>query len=91
MLEKRIAKVVKTEIYRRYPEMRGAEPAVEEQVAPQPVLRRPAEQPVEAVGRKFYLLTFKKQLRAQDGAIITQVVRVTTDDEGRIIKVVMSR
>ncbi|MCL5266458.1 MAG: hypothetical protein M1343_14910 [Chloroflexi bacterium] len=91
MLPEQITEIAKVEIARRYPEMRGVEPVVEEKVAPKPILRKPGEAVPESELRKVYVLTFKKDLTAADGAIVRQVLRVTVDEQGRIVKAVVSR
>ncbi len=91
MAQGKIIEIAKSEIYRRYPEMRGVEPIVEEHTTPYPILKKPGQPSSEIARGKIYLLTFKKEFKAQDGTNITQIVRVTVDSEGRIIKAIMSR
>lgn len=84
----RIIDAVKREVYQRYPEMRGIEPEVEEQAGIAPSVAGPTTAAHPSPRR--FSLTFKKRLEAE-GAVITEIVRATADQEGRIIKVISSR
>lgn len=82
-------RVAKAEIYRRFPEMDGIEPSLEERAVP--ARNMPGEAESEPAAEKVYVLTFRKEVVAQDGTTLTQVVRATVDGEGNIVKVVASR
>lgn len=82
-MEEAAIESVKTKVYQRFPEMRGVEPTIEE--------RTPGPSPVTSPPRKMFVFTFRKTLRAEDGATITQTVRATVDEEGRVVKMVGSR
>jgi hypothetical protein len=42
-------------------------------------------------GKPTHRFTFKKALRAPKGGVFRQVVHVTTDDEGHVLKISVSR
>jgi hypothetical protein len=69
------------QIYRRYPEFEDIRPRVRVQNPPEGA-RNPA---------KTYLLTFSKKATLGDGKILTRMLRVVTDENGKLIKVTTSR
>ena len=80
---------LREELEQQYPEMEGAAM----RVAPR---RRPAGQReitakagfpvVELPEEPFYAVTLRKEVRAEDGAILPLTVRVTVDAHGKIVK-----
>jgi len=70
------------DIYRRFPTMKGRKPRVRSFNMPKakPSSRSPK-----------YLLTFKGQSITSSGKTIPNYVRVVANDQGRILKITMSR
>lgn len=72
-------------VYRQFPELKGAPPAVQSQPLP-------AGAKTLAAGEKQrYVVTFKTTGRAADGHTLARVVRVVADDRGKILKVSTSK
>ncbi len=72
---------IATQIYRQFPEVKDARPAVQNQAG---------AKAVGAAGDRF-LLTFKAQALGPGGKSIARIVRVVADDGGKILKVSTSR
>jgi hypothetical protein len=64
------------QVYRRFPELRGARPRVRTE---------------GRNGRERYVLSFKGTVRASDGASLPVSVRAVADANGRVIKMTSSR
>ena len=81
---------VKKQVCRRFPEMKAVEPSVSSRVL---VSKRAASGQMRGNGRRpeLHTVTFRKQVRLSDGASSTQIVRVVTNGDGRVLKVTCSR
>lgn len=64
------------QVYRRFPELRGARPRVRTE---------------GRNGRERYVLSFKSTVRTSDGASLPVSVRAVADASGRVIKMTSSR
>jgi hypothetical protein len=69
------------QVYRQFPEMRHAQPAVQSQ----PGAKTPGED------HRRYLLTFKGRGQGPGGQSIVRIVRVVADDRGKVLKISTSR
>jgi hypothetical protein len=70
------------QVYRQFPEVRDARPAVQSQAIAKDVGVRPASR---------YLLTFRGRGRSPGGQFIPRIVRVVADDRGKVLKISTSR
>jgi hypothetical protein len=70
------------QVYRKFPELKGARPQVQSRNAPG------AKSPEAAAN---YLLTFKGSGQTAGRQMIQRVVRVTADARGNVIKISTSR
>ncbi|MBI3762924.1 MAG: hypothetical protein HY260_13830 [Chloroflexi bacterium] len=68
-------------VYRQFPELKGAPPAVQTQSLPSGT-KGPA-----SGGKQRYVVTFKASGVAADGRALSRVVRVVADERGHILKV----
>jgi hypothetical protein len=59
-----------------FPDMKGVRPSVSSR---------------KSGGQTRYRFTFRKALRSSDGERFRQIVNVTTDEEGNVVKVSVSR
>lgn len=73
--------VISRQVYRQFPEVRDARPAVQNQPGAK-----------AAVGNSNrYILTYKGRGRGPGGQTINRIVRVVADDRGKVLKVSTSR
>jgi hypothetical protein len=78
---------ISKQVFRQYPDVKGSRPSVQKQaVASEAKNGVPA-----ANGKTRYVVTYKGSGRAPDGRTIQRVVRATTDENGRIIKMSTSK
>lgn len=80
-METRLVKSITTQIYRRFPEVKGSTPKVRLQSGAQPK-SSPASR---------YLLTFTGKVKSPNGKTIPRTVRVIANADGKIIKITTSR
>ncbi|MDI6809670.1 MAG: hypothetical protein QME66_11920 [Candidatus Eisenbacteria bacterium] len=106
MVSKEIVKKVTSQIAKKYPELSGVEPVVEERIA------APAEAVISALSRvdrklvatlqksrtvtkqkqvKMYVARFEKVVVTQRGDRIRKIVKVSFDRNGEILKTVVSK
>lgn len=71
---------IKQQIYRQFPDVAGEEPTVKAQAG----AKSPGQSPT-------YLITFKGRASDPNGPAFSRMVRVVTNNEGRILKVTTSR
>ncbi len=85
-IPKELIDKIKKEMLEYSPEMEGVEPLVEakEVSIPPKAIKKLGIEKLEA--KKVYTFTFRKTMKAEDGAKIPIVSRITTDEEGNIIK-----
>lgn len=85
-IPKKLIEKIKKEMLEYSPEMEGIEPLVEtkEISIPSKTAMKLGIEKLEA--KKVYTFTFRKNITAEDGAKIPLVSRITTDEEGNIIK-----
>ena len=69
------------QVYRQFPEVRDARPAVQSQ---------PGAKALDASGDRF-VLTFKGHGQGASGKSIARIVRVIADERGKILKLSTSR
>ncbi len=75
------------QVYRQFPELKGARPAVQRQNPPPGAAgNNPAVTKKERCG-----LTFKGSGRTPDGRTLARIVRVVADERGRILKTSTSK
>jgi hypothetical protein len=75
------------QVYRQYPELQGERPSVQRQSgAAEAKSGRPA-----TAGKDRYVVTFKGSRRTADGRTILRIVRATTDERGRVLKISTSK
>jgi hypothetical protein len=72
---------ISRQIYRQFPEVANAQPAVQNQPGAKAM----------GSGSDRYLLTFKGRGQGPGGQTIQRIVRVVADDHGKVIKVSTSR
>jgi len=81
MNEKDIADICK-EVYRRFPEIRGVKPKVQPYRPPNAQVSKPSTKS---------LLIFQKSGETDDKKSLTYIVRVIVADDGKILRMSMSR
>jgi hypothetical protein len=69
------------QVYRQFPEIQDVRPAVQSQ----PVPKTPG------APQNRYLLTFKGHRPGPGGQTLLRIVRVVTDEQGKVLKVSTSR
>jgi hypothetical protein len=69
------------QVYRQFPEVKDARPAVQSQAT--------SKAPTDGPGR--YLLTFRAMGQGAGGRSIPRIVRVVTDERGKVLKMSTSR
>ncbi|MCC6192390.1 MAG: hypothetical protein IT318_25450 [Anaerolineales bacterium] len=72
---------INRQVYRQFPEVRDARPAVQNQPGAKAALD----------GSSRYVLTYKGRGRGPGGQTINRIVRVVADDRGKVLKVSTSR
>jgi hypothetical protein len=75
-------KTISKQIYRRFPEMDGCKPIVQEQSTPRPK---------SFISEPTFVITYQKIARSQMGKTIPRRVRVVADLSGKILRVSTSR
>jgi hypothetical protein len=75
---------IKTDIYRRFPEVAGIKPKVRKQ----PVSN--SNNPIPPDQRN-YLLTFNTKVKGPNGQVIPRWVRVVATPKGKIVKITTSK
>ncbi len=73
---------IASQIYRQFPEVKDARPAVQNQ---------PGAKGPDSSGDNRYLLTFKGRGQGPGGQTINRIVRVVADARGKVVKVSTSR
>jgi len=81
---------VKKQVWHKFPDMKSVEPKLASRALVRKGVRSGAKKDRSREAR-LHTLTFRKNVRMDDGARSTRIVRVVTDDKGRILKVVCSR
>jgi predicted lipoprotein len=71
---------ISSKVRRQFPEVSGSKPQV----------RRQSSQKSKS-SPATYLITYRGKSKAADGKSITRIVRVTANDDGKIIKISTSR
>jgi len=81
-MKKELIQAVSRKVYRRFPEVRGKKPKVQMCNSPRgrSILRSHA-----------YLLTFRSHATTSTGKTLPYYVRVVVNEEGKILKITMSR
>jgi hypothetical protein len=77
------------QLLQEYPEMKGAKMKVSPRRRPAGQLEIAAKAGfpvVELPEEPFYTVTLRKEVTAEDGAVLPLVVRVTVDAEGNVVK-----
>lgn len=74
-MEAKYVKSISTQVYRKFPEMKGVKPKVRAQTA----------------GGSKYLLTFQTIVVLAMGKSMTRWVRVVASDQGEILKITTSK
>jgi hypothetical protein len=75
-MDQAILEKVCQQVYKKFPEVSGVKPTVKSQVV--------------AEG-KNYLLTFKGSATTEDGKALPRIIRVVTNEKGKVIKFSTSR
>lgn len=73
-------KSITTKVFRQFPEVAGAQPKV----------KRQSGQSSKS-SSTTYLITYRGKSKTADGKSITRIVRVTANENGKIIKISTSR
>lgn len=83
---KELVDKIKKEMYKYSPEMEGIEPTIEtkEISLPPKAAKKIGIKKMEP--KRVHTFSFRKTMTAEDGAKIPIVTRITTDEEGNIIK-----
>jgi hypothetical protein len=81
-LNQKVIQAVSSEIYRRFPEVKGKQPRVQ--------IRSSTKGRSIFSPRPTYLLTFRGQATTSTSKTLPYWVRVVIDDRGRILKITMS-
>lgn len=76
---------VKKQVWKKFPDLEAVEPTV----STRRLVRKGGGS--GDGGECLYTLTFRRQVRLDDGVRSTRIVRVVADDKGRILKVVCNR
>jgi hypothetical protein len=77
---------VARQVYRQYPEVQGQKPSVQRQSA------AAASKNGRTGGQSGgYVVTFKASRRTPDGRTLTRIVRATTDERGKVLKISTSK
>jgi hypothetical protein len=79
-MDSRIIDQVSRQVYQRFPELQGSKPKVAAQAAS-----------TKNAGPAVFVLTFRGSAQTANGKSINPVVRVTVDENGKIIKFSSSR
>jgi hypothetical protein len=75
------------QVYRQYPEVQGQRPSVQRQAAaPGSKSTRPGSSQ-----KDHFVVTFKGRQATPDGRTIVRIVRATTDERGKILKISTSK
>ncbi len=73
-------KSISSQVSRKFPEVSGVQPSVKRQASSK-----------SKSSPSTYLITYRGKSKAADGKSITRIVRVTANDNGKIIKITTSR
>jgi len=79
-MDEKQLQTITSKVARKFPEVAGVKPQVKRQSS-QNSKSSPAT----------YLITYRGKSKTADGKSITRIVRVTTDDSGKILKMSTSR
>ena len=75
------------QVYRQYPDLQGSRPSVQRQS-----VGAEAKSGRSVAGAKTrYVVTYRSSGRAADGRTIQRIVRATTDENGRVLKMSTSK
>ena len=81
------------QVYKQFPEMKGAEPKITPQNTPARAngSGKKQQKTISQENASRYLLTFNGKAELPNGHTIHRVVRVISDGRGKIIKITTSR
>ncbi len=79
-------KAIAKTIYKKFPELSGADPTITRQAVPQAKSIGPQQPTTER-----YLLTFSTKTSLPNGQYINRIVRVVAGPHGKVIKISTSR
>lgn len=92
MLESRILTQIKKKIGRQFPEFEGIEPQViKKKVAPQRVVFKKLSLGAPKHTKTVFSLRFEKKIKTVDAVMMKQILVVTTNELGQIIKITQSK
>jgi hypothetical protein len=86
MMDPKIAELIRTQIYRRFPEVEGVKPTIRKQPVPDTYKGKKSD-----AGERNYLFTFKSHVSGPGGQKIPRYIRVVVTPAGKILKVSTSK
>ncbi|MGQ9465495.1 MAG: hypothetical protein ACUVQ4_07295 [bacterium] len=92
MLESKILTQIKKKIAKQFPEFAGIEPRViKKKVAPQKVVFKKLSLGVPKDAKTIFSLRFERKIKTIDAVVMKQILVVTTNELGQIIKISQSK
>ncbi len=92
MLDKKIIEKIKKEVGRQFPAFKGVKPRViKKKIPPQKGVYRKLSLEVINTTRTVFSFKFVKKIRLERNVSINQILLITTDEHGEIIKISQSK
>ncbi|MEO0095604.1 MAG: hypothetical protein ABIL46_07145 [candidate division WOR-3 bacterium] len=91
-MDNAIIKKIKKEVAKQFPEFKGIEPdVVKKKILPQKTLYKKLSLGVAEVTKTVISFRFVKKVKMADNIAMKRILIVTTDEQGRIIKISQSK
>lgn len=81
-MDAKLLNSISSQVYRRFPEVKGSNPKVQLQASPQAKSSKVSS---------TYLITYRGSATAPNGKSIPRIVRVVANEQGKILKMTTSR
>lgn len=92
MLETKILSDIKKIISKQFPEFKGIEPKViKKKIAPQQIVYKKLSLGEPKGAKTVFNLRFERKIKTVDAVVMKQILVVTTNESGQIIKISQSK
>ncbi len=92
MVETRILAHIRKVINSQFPEFKGIEPrVVKKKIAPQRSVYKKLSLGIPEKVKTFFSFHYVKRVKTVDSVILKQILIITTDEQGQIVKISQSK